>query len=472
MEEALRPLSQYSGDDAFVKGQIYSLGNGGDMYKYSNNLKSYNKALEDAKANDNDNFWTGLGDFFVGRGADKLKADMADEYVKAFNGNPYEFAGDDYNNNADKIRTEQDFEQGRAFNGGLIGSLINPITQVGKAGADLGAGIGGNWDAWNKRDHLSDIGALGETALMVAPYVGSGIKAIRGASAAAKGVDAASKLGKVGSAVKSFTTAHPAITKLGKNALGMGGWSALGALNEYGSDIGNHIPETALRVGIGSAIGAATGGIGYGLGKVWNKYAPATKTETVTTMGDATPYQEALNSLKNNATGARYSDVATNLPTTQGPDLARITLDNLDDDTLKTLYRSASRNTHPDKVGEEVGNKLFKSVNENNNLLQDFLKNGIPTSTTTNTIPLTGLERLKSLGSNIPNMGKDLANTKAGTKVANLLKTKKGKVMAGAGGGLLLAQLMKNNNNNNSNSGELTDEEMQELYNYVYGGGQ
>ena len=83
-EEALRPLAQYNGDDTFVKGQIYSMGNGGDMYNYSNNLKSYNKALEDAKANDNDNFFTGIGDLFVGRGADKLKADMADEYVKAY----------------------------------------------------------------------------------------------------------------------------------------------------------------------------------------------------------------------------------------------------------------------------------------------------------------------------------------------------------------------------------------------------
>ena len=64
-------------------------------------------------------------------------------------------------------------------------------------------------------------------------------------------------------------------------------------------------------------------------------------------------------------------------------------------------------------------------------------------------------------------MGKDIANTKAGTKVSNLLKTKKGKVGAGIGGGLLLAQLLRNNN---SNSGEMSEEELNELYNYVYGG--
>jgi len=104
-------------------------------------------------------------------------------------------------------------------------------------------------------------------------------------------------------------------------------------------------------------------------------------------------------------------------------------------------------------------------------LLQDFLKNGVPTTTTTSTtaVPIGKLQRLKTFASNIPNMGKDLANTKVGTNVANLLKTKKGKVLLGGSAGLTLAGLMKNRNDN---IGQLSDEEMQELYNYIYGGGQ
>jgi hypothetical protein len=87
------------------------------------------------------------------------------------------------------------------YGNGLIGGLLNPFHQAGTAVQDFVSSGTKEWDNGN-RDVLSDLGAMGESALMVAPYVGSGIKAIRGASAAAKGVEAASKLGKGGSAVK------------------------------------------------------------------------------------------------------------------------------------------------------------------------------------------------------------------------------------------------------------------------------
>ena len=70
-EEAMRPLANYSGDDNYVKGSIYALQNGGDPFKYASNYNAYKQALEDAKANDNDNFWSGLGDFFVGKSAER-----------------------------------------------------------------------------------------------------------------------------------------------------------------------------------------------------------------------------------------------------------------------------------------------------------------------------------------------------------------------------------------------------------------
>lgn len=375
------------------------------------------------------------GDFLKNRGI----TDETDAYGNAgYFGNSsmadLRNAGSEYN----KGRLAQ-LEAGKGLFSGVpvIGDLLSAPTQVVSAGKDLAEGGLSKWQS-GKRDWLSDLGALGETGIDIAT-----LGTAKGATAGAK------TLGKT----------------IAKGA-GLGAaYGLTGGLNEMGAknfDLG----QLALNTGIGAGVGGGMSGLGYGLGKAWNKYAPTTKTETITTM-DATPYQEALNNLKNNATGARYSNVPTNLPTTKGPDLARITLDNLDDDTLKSLHRSASRNTHPDKVAKEVGDSLFKSVDESNDLLRDFLKNGIPTSTTTNTIPLNNLQRLKAFGSNIPSMGRDLANTKVGTNIANLLKTKKGKVLLGGGAGLTLAGLMKNRNDN---TGQLSDEEMQELYNYVYGG--
>ena len=36
-DEAMRPLINYEGDDAYVKGDIYSMLNGGDLYDYARN---------------------------------------------------------------------------------------------------------------------------------------------------------------------------------------------------------------------------------------------------------------------------------------------------------------------------------------------------------------------------------------------------------------------------------------------------
>ena len=424
-EEALRPLTQYNGDDTFVKGQIYSMGNGGDMYNYSNNLKSYNKALEDAKANDNDNFFTGIGDLFVG-GADKLKADMADEYVKAYSSNPYEFAGNDYNENAGKIRTEQDFGQGRAFNGGLIGSLINPITQVGKAGADLASGIGGNWDAWNKRDHLSDVGALGETALNFAPFLGAGSKALKGATGLGKSV----------------------LTGAGYGA----GYGLAGSLKDMGSENFNG-GELALNTLLGGAVGGGLSAAGAGLGKVWNKYSqPAPSKST-----DIIPYTGGVN-----MADPKLQEYMKTLG---------VTGDNMTAESLNSARKQATKNIAK-TMGYETaeGQAQRTAVNNAYQALLDRLngKGATMSAPVANSAPtLSFAEKLKNFGSNIPNMGKDLANTKVGNNVANLLKTKKGKVLLGGSAGLTLAGLMKNRNNN---TGQLSDEEMQELYNYVYGG--
>lgn len=357
------------------------------------------------------------GDFLKNRGI----TDEIDQYGNAgYFGNSsmgdLRNAGSEYN----KGRLAQ-LEAGKGLFSGIpvIGDLLSAPTQVVSAGKDLAEGGLSKWQS-GKRDWLSDVGALGETALDVATL---------GSGATAK------TLGKT----------------IGKGAALGAGYGLTGGLNEMGAknfDLG----RLALNTGIGAGVGGALSGGIYGLGKAWNKYsqpAPSKSTDLIPYSGGAntnsTAYQDALNTLK--GYGLDSNDVSG---------------------TLRKAYHNASRATHPDKGGSQAA---FETIQDAYNVLNG--KGGATKATTApiaTTPNLSFREKLKNFGSNIPNMGKDLANTKAGTKVANLLKTKKGKVLAGAGGGLLLAQLMKNNNNNNSNSGELTDEELQELYNYVYGG--
>ena len=359
------------------------------------------------------------GDFLKNRGI----TDETDQYGNAgYFGNSsmgdLRNAGSEYN----KGRLAQ-LEAGKGLFSGIpvIGDLLSAPAQVVSAGKDLAEGGLSKWQS-GKRDWLSDVGALGETALDVATL---------GSGATAK------TLGKT----------------IGKGAALGAGYGLTGGLNEMGAknfDLG----QLALNTGIGAGVGGALSGGIYGLGKAWNKYsqpAPSKSTDLIPYSGGAntssTAYQDALNTLK--GYGLDSNDVSG---------------------TLKKAYHNASRATHPDKGGSQAA---FETIQDAYNVLNG--KGGATKATTAPIVTTPNLsfgEKLKNFGSNIPNMGKDLANTKAGTKVANLLKTKKGKVLAGAGGGLLLAQLMKNNNNNNSNSGELTDEELQELYNYVYGGGE
>lgn len=393
---------------------------------------------------------------------DKAFGDMTDYLDKNYNGGASAYKSDLLTGLEDNARNSlQSYKANKNnyFGNGLIGGILNPIAQTANSLGDLaGLGIsGGKANAWDgskdylgdKRDIGSDLGALGETALTVIPVA-------RGASLAkaGKAVSAGTATAKQAAKVAASQVPKSIGQRVAGGALLGAGFGATGSLRDMGFE--NFDPgQFALSTAIGGGVGGGMAGLGSLLGK-------ATAGKTAVTTGDATPYQEALNNLKNNYTSsARYSDVATNLPTTRGLDVSRITLDNLDDDTLKTLYRSASLNTHPDKVGEEVGNKLFKSVSDSNNLLQDFLKNGVPTTTTYQTT------KAGSLGEALKNIRSNVKNTKTGTKVANLLKTKKGKVMAGAGGGLLLAQLL---GGQKANSDNLSDAELQELYNYVYGG--
>lgn len=377
----------------------------------------YNKALYDANK-----------DYFDKMGVKDPSASYWNDSGQRTNAltetmNQYDKYLGDLNKEKEEVALKNKYN---VFGDGIVGNLLNPFNQAGTAVQDFVSSGTKEWDNGN-RDVLSDLGAMGESALMVAPYVGSGIKAIRGASAAAKGVEAASKLGKVGSAVKSFTTAHPALTKLGKSALGMGGWSALDALNEYGSDIENHIPETALRVGIGTTLGAAAGGIGYGVDKLANRAAVTRDLSDL--------YQQYLKQQK----GSAITDSSKLLGDGMGGATSVVS------SAPKTATEEWLMNR-----GNLAKTKLGQAIQ------------GV--GDTVSYRNLTGNSVTNKLG----NLANKVKGSKVGTNVANLLKTKKGKLLFGGTAGLTLAGLMKNRNDNNT--GQLSDEEMQELYNYVYGG--
>lgn len=314
-DEAMRPLINYDGDDSYVKGSIYALANGGDPFKYASNYNAYQNALETAKANDNDNFWSGVGDFFVGKSAERQKADLADQYINAYAANPFMFDSGSYNDSANNIKTDADVDRGTFINGGLLGALINPITQTVKAGVDLGAGIGGSiggnanaWDAWNKRDHLSDLGALANTALT---FTGAGNLA-RGASLGAKA---------------------------GAGAL-IGGLQN-GAYNLYQNGQNTNLGDLVGDMAFGAAIGGAVPVAGNALGNISTKGAQRLVDSAVARNGlnlsnDA--YMAAIKNAKSGIKGGLTSFGAGLIPTTKlgkaaaiggGAALGGLTLSNL-----------------------------------------------------------------------------------------------------------------------------------------------
>lgn len=357
------------------------------------------------------------GDFLKNRGI----TDEIDQYGNAgYFGNSsmgdLRNAGSEYN----KGRLAQ-LEAGKGLFSGIpvIGDLLSAPTQVVSAGKDLAEGGLSKWQS-GKRDWLSDVGALGETALDVATL---------GSGATAK------TLGKT----------------IGKGAALGAGYGLTSGLNEMGAknfDLG----QLALNTGIGAGVGGALSGGIYGLGKAWNKYsqpAPSKSTDLIPYTGGTNnnpAYQQALNTLG-------------------------ITGENLNRDTLGTARKEATKNIARN-VGYETaeGQTQRTAVNNAYQTLLDSLNGGGAAASANYVAPSLSLgQRLRNFSSNIPNMGRDLTNTKAGQKVANILKTRTGKVGAGIGGGLLLANLMSNRGGGEQ---EMSDEELQELYNYVYGGGQ
>ena len=319
----------------------------------------------------------------------------------------------DLNSNYQNSLKNYNVTKNDAFGNGLIGGFLNPIAQTMGSIGDLGgmALSGGKYNAWDAskdpmgvhRDIGSDLGALGETALTVVPMA-------RGASLAkaGKAMKAGTATAKQAARVAASQVPKTMGQKIAGGTLLGAGFGATGSLRDMGFE--NFDPN---QFALSTAIGGGIGGVGAGIGGLWNKY---TSSRVPTTTADTTPYQTALNNLKKNAgTGGMYSDVMTNLPSTGGLDTARVTLDNLNEDTLKKLFRSGVKKARSSAIGEDT-NALTSSLTNDKNLLQEFLKNGMPTSTTYTT------QKAGSLGEALKNLKNNAKNTKTGTKISNLLK--------------------------------------------------
>lgn len=368
------------------------------------------------------------------------------------------------------------------FGDGAIGNLLNPFHQAGTAVQDFVSSGTKEWDNGN-RDVLSDLGAIGESALAVAPFAGAGVKALKGGA----------------------SVANAATKTLGKTLLKGAGagatYGALGGLTEMGAknfDLGSLLGRAA----IGGTVGAGMSGIGYGLGKAGDKLANVAKNNRTTATTEnvvSNLYDDMGNPIAKN--GVSYQDALkkAGLDQINNPaDYQAISNvmggGSIPEDWINNPSRVQNLTNKVNTFVKELGGKTNTSnspgmvLYDGNNLqsLYDALDRikTIPRGTTTTpvtTYTTTGLsnKRLGQIGQgigdlikNIPNTTKNVTNkatnSKVGTNVANLLKTKKGKLLFGGTAGLTLAGLMKNKNDNNT--GQLSDEEMQELYNYVYGG--
>lgn len=410
---------------------------------------------------------------------DSMYGGMTDYLDKNYEGGSskfkYDFLGG-LKDDADK--TLQGYKQSRynTFGNGIIGSLLNPIAQTASSVGDLtGMALsGGKVNAWDSskdpigahRDWLSDLGALGETALTVVPAV-KGLrvakagKAVNAANAAGKVIEPGTKLAKQ-AALWSKSQAPKTIgQKIAGGALMGSGYGATGSLRDMGSE--NFDPgQLALSTVIGGGVGAGMAG----LGGLWNKYTQPKTSSSMANVPLSDSKELAVYSGPK-ATGEEYQNALKVLNENK--------IDLTSPEAMKKTYRAASLKLHPDKNGGV--DTVFKQLNNANNLiydedsskmLQNILRASKGSSSGATSATYASVPK-QSFGEKLGNLKTNLGNTKAGTKISSLLKTKKGKVLAGAGGGLLLAQLMRNKGQNNS---QMSDEELQELYNYVYGGGQ
>lgn len=136
-----------------------------------------------------------------------------------------------YNGMLDAYNQEEKSTQHDYFGNGMLGTLLNPIGQTATAGLDL---MTGNYEN-NGRDVMSDLGAVGETALSALPFAGGAMKA--------------AKMGKAGAAFNKGINSVPGWAAMGA------GFGGADALREGGSD--TQLGDVLSGMGSGAAFSAA-----------------------------------------------------------------------------------------------------------------------------------------------------------------------------------------------------------------------
>lgn len=227
-----------------------------------------------------------------------LREDDPDTYNKI--ASAYDMSGiesdsflDPYSKGVDDAYTNFDnaFKHNRynEFGNGLIGALINPAGQVLSLGGDLAYGIGtGDWTNASKRDYISDLGALANTALT---FTGAG----------------------------NLARTAPLASKIAAGAAMGGAQNAAFNLWQNGSDsqIGDVLGDAAF----GAAIGGAIPAVGNALGNVTTRGAQRIVDKGLQNAGktpaNANAYMSLINNAKSGARGKLLSFGAGIVPQTK-----------------------------------------------------------------------------------------------------------------------------------------------------------
>lgn len=441
------------------------------LFGDNQNKVSYKDALRDKYYNEGiasnyDAIYGGLNDYLDKNyegGARKYKADIMQQ-----NSLKQSESTANYKANKNNI-----------FGNGLIGGMLNPIAQtVGGIGDLAGLALsGGKYNAWDSsknalgvaRDIGSDLGALGETALAAIP-IGKAASLVKARKAARAGTATTKQTAKLAAARAPKSIGK----KIAGEALLGAGFGASNSLREMGFE--NFDPS---QFALSTAIGGAGGAVMTGIGGLWNKYTSSIDKDAVSKRlseyaKGAGEYQDKLNILKNEGlTGNKeelskafdvWSKARENHPNS-------VSIPRLLGDGNTQVNKAEAENIYKQLVERTMKEKTDR-LNKVTNAFNYVKEKELPS------LDLSSIPRKKatSFSEGLSNLKNNLITTnpngklsRYGTKASNLLKTKKGKVLAGAGGGLLLAQLLRNRGQSANN---LSDEELNELYNYVYGGGQ
>ncbi|ATW62238.1 hypothetical protein CQ476_37 [TM7 phage DolZOral124_53_65] len=139
--------------------------------------------------------------------------------------------GQDYGQMNEAYNQESEKRKHDYFGDGLLGTFLNPIGQTFTAAGDM---LSGEYDD-KGRDVASDLGAAGQTALSLLPFLG-GLSKFGGA------------IGKAGAGVSKAVNSVPGMAATGA------GFSAGETLRQQGSDA--DLGDLLISAGTGAAFGA------------------------------------------------------------------------------------------------------------------------------------------------------------------------------------------------------------------------